>query len=260
MIAADFDHRIGKLLGVLKLSRNHALCASCILLSGCAVPAIIEYDGPLTRPSVDKLVQELKTGKKYQLRIRSLGGDLESSLRLAEAVRESGSAVIVRDYCGSGCTLSFIAASRRSMEPGAILLFHWNAYSHSKLYSERLGAQSAESVAYAEFARRERQIYQAGNILEDLILDSPRLVQMTCLSVVSVEGRREPKGNATHGYVTFTKEIFEHYGFPIRQLEGAVTTHDGMVQKLKSHPEWNFQVALVSMVSTVPLILPRDCP
>jgi hypothetical protein len=228
-------------------------------LASCAASETIDYSGPITLENVVPVIKALDEGRRYKLRIRSLGGDVEASILLAEAVEKSGTPVIAYDYCGSGCTIVFIASRSRKTEPGTLLLFHWSVSSHARVLGVKLGGTHQDALRFSRLAKREQDLYRANGISLALLDDSARLVNQICVSAEEKAGHMEPVGLSEFGYVSFARADLLSYGFRGKELRGVITAEFGNRHKIPPRPEWNFNIALAGNVKTKPFQVPRDC-
>ncbi|MFL6844030.1 MAG: hypothetical protein ACJ8ER_04025 [Allosphingosinicella sp.] len=97
-----------------KILSPHTLCLDGDIYSDTAKEAIAWADG----------LAADRTGRP-RLVVRSPGGDAKIAIGLAEKLQRLDAEVTVVDYCMSSCANYFFAAlRRRSVEPGAAILFH----------------------------------------------------------------------------------------------------------------------------------------
>jgi hypothetical protein len=208
------------------------------LFTSCVSRPIIEYSGPITPEGVKPVLEALDRDDHYSLRIRSLGGDGDAGVALAEKIQERKIPVIIYDYCGSACALIFIASPRKSVEPNTALLFHWSLTSHADFLTKRLGVDNGEVVKVRELARREQQIFETAGISKDLLRDSINLVEPTCVSAEIQKGKLNYVGRSKLGFVVFSGVALSHYGFEDRINANLIDTVSELEMIAPKHPEW----------------------
>jgi ATP-dependent protease ClpP protease subunit len=221
-----------------KLTGSAICLLGIFLLTSCVSRPIIEYSGPITPEGVKQILDALDRDDHYSLRIRSLGGDGEASVALAQKIQERRIPVIIYDYCGSGCALIFIASPKKSVEPNTTLMFHWSLTSHADFLTKRLGADNAEVVKVRNLARREQQIYEKAGISKDLLQDSINSVEPICVSAEIQNGKLNYVGRSKLGYVVFSGEALSQYGFDDRINANLVDTASELEMIVPKHPEW----------------------
>ncbi|GBF56761.1 hypothetical protein PbB2_00418 [Candidatus Phycosocius bacilliformis] len=199
---------------------------------------VIEYSGPITQTNIKPVLEALDRDSHYTLRIRSLGGDGSAGIALAEKVQERKIPVVIYDYCGSACALVFIASPEKRVEPNTALLFHWSMNSHADFLTSRLGKLNPEVEKARDLATRELQILERAGISNDLLKDSIKLVEPTCVSAEIENGQLNYFGRSKLGFVVFSRDALKQYGFQIKAGRNLIDTAADLDKVASKRPEW----------------------
>ena len=141
----------------------------------------------------------LGDGKAHILRVNSSGGDDLPALSLAQDIRQSHSTLIVDGLCAGPCAnYLFVAASRRIVQPGALVIFSSSATSRLAMVPAARSKDVADN--YASTAAQERQLLAGTRVDPALLLDSQRQLGIDCYSLTS----HNPAGKA---YINFKAQF-----------------------------------------------------
>lgn len=136
------------------------------------------FQGQISAQSVDDLIRAWPKDA-HRLIITSQGGEIESAIALGRFLFEREIEVIVRDYCLSACAhFVFAPASRKQVEPYALVGFHGTATARERLLSNSGRPELAEK--YAALARKEREFYGDVGISSSLLVHPLRKVMPSC--------------------------------------------------------------------------------
>ena len=93
----------------------------------------IYFNGYLGRDNINKLLQELQTGKPRVLKINSGGGEITGAIQIGEKVIELGMDVEVEELCASSCAnYIFTAGKNKRINSGSVVLWHGDGQQKNK--------------------------------------------------------------------------------------------------------------------------------
>jgi ATP-dependent protease ClpP protease subunit len=127
-----------------------------------AGPSLFCFDGMIDAPSARSFVEAtrgLAANSHPTIVVRSVGGDVDAALTMADSIRRLGATVIASHVCLSSCANYIVGAgARRIVLKDAILGFHGGAQPASAAAIE--AARKAQGMAAApdEIARVARRI------------------------------------------------------------------------------------------------------
>ena len=105
---------------------------------------IIQFNGYLGRDNIDKLLQELQTGKPRVLKINSGGGEIPGAIQIREKVIELGLEVEVEELCASSCAnYIFTAGKKKTINSGSVV--HWHGDGQQKDKREHIECKKSKS-------------------------------------------------------------------------------------------------------------------
>ncbi len=159
--------------------------------SGAEIP----LTGHINAEMAARLHPLLNDGKPHTLRVNSSGGDDLPTLALAQDIRRNRATLVVDGVCAGACAnYLFVAAARRIVQPGALVIFGGSA-------TARLAMVPAERVKeviddYLKSAQLEKQLLKETGINPSLLLEPQLRLQTDCFSLTS----RDRSGKAYINY------------------------------------------------------------
>src|ERR1700743_3885688 len=168
------------------------------LTPGAAQP-VRENDVPLSgHISADmaaRLHTVLNDGKPHMLRVNSSGGEDAPSLALAEDIRRNHVPVDVDGLCAGPCAnYLFVAATHRTVQPGALVIFSTSARSRLAMVPPARSKEVADD--YARTPQAEKQLLADVHVNAALLLEPQLQIQTECYSLTS----RDRTGKAYINY------------------------------------------------------------
>lgn len=175
------------------------------------------YCGRLTAAGVANFRNILRTTDQ-ELRIASLGGDLDAPLAMAELVRDRRLRVSIIGPCISGCaSFVFVAGSVRSVSPRGVLGLHNTAASALFLVQQAHLSFDSDRDPLIARARRERELYRSLGINERLLMEPQARVETRCIEPGSTDprtGETEFHIYSRHGIWVPTRAQWRALGVP----------------------------------------------
>ena len=178
------------------------LCAAA--LSCAAVPLSaqvpaggtdIPLSGHISTDMASRFHATLKDGKPHSVRITSSGGEDTPALAIAADIVRTGSSLVVDGICAGPCAnYLFMAAARRTVQPGALVIF--TASASSRLAMVPSGRRKEVSSIYDNAARQEKQLLQDRHANAALLLEPQLGLGTSCYSLTS----RDTAGKAYINY------------------------------------------------------------
>lgn len=155
----------------------------------------IPLSGHINTDMASRVHAALADGKPHIVRVNSSGGEEAPALAIAADIARTHSSLIVESICAGPCAnYLFLAAGRRSVWPGAPVIF--TASASSRLAMVPKARLTELSSLYENNAQREKQLLQDRHVSAALLLE-PQLGLMTsCYSLTS----RDTAGKAYINY------------------------------------------------------------
>ena len=172
------------------------LCATAPLSAQTpAGPAEIPLSGHLSADMASRFHAAVADGKPHIVRVNSSGGEDAPALAIAADIARTHSSLIVESICAGPCAnYLFLAAARRTVQPGAPVIF--TASASSRLAMVPKTRLTELSSLYESNARQEKRLLQDRHANAALLLE-PQLGLMTsCYSLTS----RDTAGKAYINY------------------------------------------------------------
>lgn len=182
------------------------LCAGlCIAVLACtgaplwaqapASSADFPISGHINTDMANRVHAALKDGKPHPARVNSSGGEDGPALAIAADIARTHSTLVVEGICAGPCAnYLFMAASRRTVQPGALVIFTASASSRLAMVPE---ARRNEVLSvYENNARQEIQLLQDRRVNAALLLEPQLSLGTRCYSLTS----RDTTGKAYINY------------------------------------------------------------
>lgn len=155
----------------------------------------IPLSGHLSADMASRFHPALADGKPHIVRVTSSGGEDAPALAIAADIARTGSSVVVDGICAGPCAnYLFLAAARRTVQPGALVIF--TASASSRLAMVPQARRKEISNLYEDNARRERQLLQVRRANAALLLEPQLGLGTSCYSLTS----RDTSGKAYINY------------------------------------------------------------
>ena len=162
-----------------------------LILPAAAQSDAVALTGHINAAMAVRVHTALQSGKLRAIRIDSSGGEDLPALAIARDMAKSRAALTVAGVCAGPCAnYLFLTASRRTLLPGALVIF--SATATSRLAMVPSGRRNEVRPAYAEAASQEKQLTR--NIA--LLLEPQLRLQTACYSLTS----RDDAGRAYINY------------------------------------------------------------
>lgn len=180
------------------------LCAAFLV----CIPAPLSAQAPAGGPEIPlsghistdmaaRFHAAIADGKPHLVRINSSGGEDAPALAIAADMARTGSALVVDGLCAGPCAnYLFVAAARRTVQPGALVIF--TASASSRLAMVPAGRRKDVSSMYENTARQEKQLLQDRHANAALLLEPQLGLGTSCYSLTS----KDTAGKAYINYQT----------------------------------------------------------
>lgn len=199
-------------------------------------PQAIRYCGLLDADGLARFRSALDD-EVTDLVITSAGGSLDYPLRMARIVRERSLAVEIVGPCFSGCaSFVFIASTRRTLSPTAVLGFHQTA-SSSALLSARVPGGHPGGLTQPLYHRSQQEValYSSSAVDLDLLYAPQVLIDTICVI--------PPRFDATAGESVIRIVSDHQLWIPTgRQLDRFGVTYKGSLSKSRADAERRFRL------------------
>lgn len=170
-------------------------CAVTPLRAQTAVSAEIPLAGHISADMASRFHAALKDGKPHTVRISSSGGEDAPALAIAADIARTRSALVVDGICAGPCAnYLFMAAARRTVQPGALVIF--TASASSRLAMVPQPRRKELSGIYENSARQENQLLRDRHGNAALLLEPQLGLGTSCYSLTS----RDTAGKAYINY------------------------------------------------------------
>lgn len=177
--------------GALALSFAITPLSAQMPVGGTEIP----LSGHISAEMANRLHAILKDGKPHTVRINSSGGEDASALAIAADIARTRSGLVVDGICSGPCAnYLFMAAARRTVQPGAPVIF--TASASSRLAMVPQARRTEVSGLYESSARQERQLLQDRKVSAALLLEPQLGLGTSCYSLTS----RDTAGKAYINY------------------------------------------------------------
>ncbi len=177
------------------------LCAAIILSAAVPLSAQtpmsgeIPLSGHIGAEMAGRFHAALNDGKPHVVRITSSGGDDGPALAIAADLVRTRSSLVVDGICAGPCAnYLFIAATRRTVKPDALVIFTASASSRLAMVPQQ--RRKEVSSLYESSARQERQLLQDRHANPALLLEPQLGLGTSCYSLTS----RDTAGKAYINY------------------------------------------------------------
>ncbi|MES2254577.1 MAG: hypothetical protein V4559_05980 [Pseudomonadota bacterium] len=182
------------------------LCTAIMLcgaapLAAQAIPggAEIPLSGHIGAGMASRLHLLLSDGKPRIVRVTSSGGEDIAALAIARDIARSRTAIVVDGICAGPCAnYIFMAAARRTVQPGAVVIFTASATSRLAMVPSQ--RRSEISAIYENAARQEKQLLQDARGNAALLLEPQLGLGTTCYSLTS-------RDNAGMAYINYQAQF-----------------------------------------------------
>jgi len=172
------------------------LCAAAPLAAQAAQGGTeIPLSGHINAAMAGRVHAALGNGKPHVIRITSSGGEDAPALAIAADIARSRSSLVVDGICAGPCaTYLFIAATRRSVQPGGLVIF--TASATSRLAMVPLQRRGEISRSYADTAQQEARLLREARVSAAMLLEPQLGLEPKCWSLTS----RDNMGKAYINY------------------------------------------------------------
>lgn len=144
----------------------------------------IPVAGHINAEMAARLHPLLNDGKPHTVRVSSSGGDDLPALALAQDIRRNHAILVVDGVCAGACAnYLFVAAARRIVQPGALVIFGGSATARLAMVPpERIKEVTDDDVKTAQL---EKQLLKEAGINPALLLEPLLRLQTDCFSLTS---------------------------------------------------------------------------
>lgn len=175
----------------------------------------IQFQGPITAESVHnfaELVSDPKFRNAQWVEITSAGGDAFAGMEMGRVIRARHLGVRVLGFCVSACAqYVFLAARKRHVEPGGLVLFHNNLGMIKKLHGD--GGDHEGSEVFAPLVAQEDAFMAEIGARQGLTAMSIDALRPVCFLVDETKTVGNPK---RYGFAA----NFVAFGIPKSTVEG----------------------------------------
>jgi hypothetical protein len=160
----------------------------------------VPLNGHINADMAARLHAVLNDGKSHVLRVNSSGGEDAPTLALAEDIRRNHVPVIVDGLCAGPCaSYLFIAASRRTVQSGALVIFA--ASTTSRLAMVPPARAKEVGGDYTRIAQAEKQFLIDAHANAALLLEPQLQLQTQCYSLTSRDRGGKAYVNYKAGFI-----------------------------------------------------------
>jgi len=172
------------------------LCAITPLLAQTPVSGTeIPLSGHISADMAGRFHAALADGMPHIVRVGSSGGEDAPALAIAADITRTRSTLVVDGICAGPCAnYLFMAATRRTVEPGALVIFTASASSRLAMVPEQRRKEVLD--IYENSARQERQLLKDRRTNAALLLEPQLGLGTSCYSLTS----RDTAGKAYINY------------------------------------------------------------
>jgi hypothetical protein len=189
--------------------RISALSLGLLALSAGAMPlaaqtpaasAEIPLAGHINADMAQRLHAALADGRTHTLRVNSSGGEDLPALALAADISRNDVALIVDGLCAGPCAnYLFLAASRRTVRPGGMVIF--SASAMSRLAMVPSNRKTGLNGDYDKAATQEKQLLADTGLNPSLLLEPQLRLGTECYSLTSHDRAGKAYINYKAGFV-----------------------------------------------------------
>jgi hypothetical protein len=160
----------------------------------------VPLSGHISADMAARLHTVLNDGKQHVLRVNSSGGEDAPALALAEDIRRNHVPVDVDGLCAGPCAnYLFIAASHRTVEPGALVIFAASATSRLAMVPP---ARTKDVIGdYTNTAQAEKKLLIDAHVNAALLLEPQLQLQTECYSLTSRDRGGKAYVNYKSGFI-----------------------------------------------------------
>ena len=165
------------------------LCAAALTCAATplwaqATAGEIPLSGHISAQMANRFHAALKDGKPHMVRVTSSGGEDAPALAIAADIARSRSSLTVDGICAGPCAnYLFTAAARKTMQPGALVIFTASASSRLAMVPQE--RRKEVSGLYESAAQQERQLLQDRRANPALLLEPQLGLGTSCYSLTS---------------------------------------------------------------------------
>jgi hypothetical protein len=193
--------------------KNGLLAFLCIAITLCGATRLsaqtpastmeIPLSGHISTDMASRLHMLLNDVKPHTLRVTSSGGEDVPALAIADDIRRNRIALVVDGICAGPCAnYLFVAAARRTVQPGALVIFTGSATSRLAMVpSRRLGEIGS---SYEKISRQEKQLVGDAKASAALLLEPQLGLGTNCYSLTSRDQTGKAYINYQSGFVGWT--------------------------------------------------------
>jgi hypothetical protein len=188
--------------------RNAILAGVCAAVLLCGGPLLaaqgspgpeLPISGHISASMASRLHQLLSDGRPHTVRVTSSGGEDGSALAIAADIARTHTALVVDGICAGPCAnYLFMAAARRTVQPGALVIF--TASATSRLAMVAPGRRTEVSRIYENAAQQEKQLLRDTSANPALLLEPQLGLGTTCYSLTS-------RDNAGKAYINYQAQF-----------------------------------------------------
>ncbi len=199
---------------------------------------VLRIDSEINQAAFEKVRRFLKRGGK-EIVVNSVGGDVRYGHKIAAAFLGRDIGVSVEHYCLSSCAnYLFLAASRMSLQPGAVLGFHGGAgYPEPIQKSGDTAAVLPSSIVNLQI--EEKKLFEKIGVDYRLISHSLELV----------------KSNENRIYVEFNGDVASRQIFELRQKAEAATL---IAERIKLEPNTKWSIHMLNLGASSKMYFPSE--
>ncbi|MEO7054821.1 MAG: hypothetical protein ABI191_07575 [Rhizomicrobium sp.] len=161
--------------------------------------AEIPLSGHISADMASHLHLLLNDGKSHIVRVTSSGGEDAAALAIALDMARTRTALVVDGICAGPCAnYIFMAAARRTVQPGALVIFTASATSRLAMVPSQ--RRTEISSIYENAARQEKQLLQDTRANAALLLEPQLGLGTSCYSLTS-------RDNAGKAYINYQAQF-----------------------------------------------------
>lgn len=169
------------------MTRGAILSLLCLLAGPLAAqgagPSEFRIDGHIDAAMAARFHDAIAHGVQIA-RVNSTGGDQLPALALAHDIGQAHAALIVDGLCGGPCAnYLFIAAAKRTVLPGGLVIFSGSA--SSALAMVPANRSATVGADYATAALQEKELIAAAKASPSLLLEPQLQLRTSCYSLNS---------------------------------------------------------------------------
>jgi hypothetical protein len=174
----------------------------------------LRFTGPISHKAADALADALSAGSVRELRVDSIGGQVNAGIRMGHLIRKHGVAVVVERVCMSSCAnYLFAAGVKRTIVQDAVVVWHGNAFQKDSRELAQCGRTTSSFEGLPLSARSPEP-----DLLADQVLQR-QTMEATFAQTVGIDDYIARAGQEPQFYGNFTMSVADMARFGLHPVD-----------------------------------------